>query len=108
MTPPTITPAAMGTIQRLQDADRQRAARAMREVGADRGRNDDRERRADAKLHADVVRHAEDAENFVEHRHDDGTAADAEQSGQQPGQGAADHDRERKPGKLAGRNAEHR
>ena len=56
----------------------------MSEIGPDRGRHDDRDRGADAKLHAHRVGHAEHAEHLVEHRHDDGAAADAEQAGENP------------------------
>ena len=79
---------------------------AVRQIGADRGRHDDRERGADAQLHAHLVRHAENAEHLVEHRHDDGAAADAEQAGQKAGHDAADDDRGRQPEKLADRDSE--
>ena len=49
-----------------------------------------------------------DAEDFVEHRHDDRAAADAEQTGEQAGDDAADDDRGREHGELAERDAEHR
>ena len=43
-----------------------------------------------------VVRHVEHAEYFVEHRHDDAAAADAEQAGQQSGDDAADQNQQRR------------
>ena len=57
---------------------------AVREIGAHRRRQDDGDRGADAKLHAHRLRHVEHAKHFVEHRHDDGAAADAEQPGKNP------------------------
>jgi len=51
-------------------------------------------RGAEAKLHAHLVGHAEHAKDFVEHRHDHRAAADAEQSGENPGDDAGgDHRR---------------
>jgi len=78
----------------------------MGEIGLDRGRHDDRERGANAKLHAHRVGHVEDAEHLIEHRHDDRSAADAEQTGEQSGNNAADDDGQREPEQLGQRNAE--
>ena len=55
---------------------------AMGEVGTDGGRHNDGDRGADAKLHAHFLRHVQQAKYFVEHRHDHGAAANAEQPGQ--------------------------
>jgi hypothetical protein len=46
------------------------------------------ERGADAERHPDLQRHADEAEAFVEHRHQDRAAADAEYAGHESGQGA--------------------
>ena len=53
-----------------------------------RGRDDDRERGADAERHPHFERYAGEAEAFVEHRHQDRAAADAEQPGEKAGQRA--------------------
>lgn len=58
-----------------------RAALVVRVERADRGRDDDRERGADAERHPHLQRHAGDAKALVEHRHQDGAAADAEHAG---------------------------
>ena len=64
----------------------------MRKIGADRRRQDDGERGANAKLHVHRFRHAEDAKHFVQHRHNNRAAADAEQAGKQSGDDTADDD----------------
>ncbi len=69
----------------LQDREIDRALLLVRPEGSDRGRDDDGQRRAHRERHADILRHALDAEELVEHRHDDGPAADAEDAGQEPG-----------------------
>ena len=72
----------------------------MRKIRADRRRQDDRERRTDAKLHVHRFRHAEDAKNFVQHRHNDRAAADAEQAGKQSGDDTAEDDGKGQPENL--------
>jgi len=54
----------------------------MGPIGANRGRNDDSERSSDAQGHSRLERHAGPAKAFVEHRHQDCAAADAEQAGE--------------------------
>ena len=78
---------------------------AVRQIGARGGRHDDRERRPDAELHADLVRHAGDAEDLVEHRHDDRAAAYAEQAGEESRKHAARDDNRREPGEFGVRDA---
>ena len=90
ITEPIATPTTAGSVQSAHHvAGSPRPWRDVREIGAERGRHDDRERGADAKLHAHIVGHAEHAEDFVQHRHDDGAAADAEQPGEDAGDNAA-------------------
>ena len=48
----------------------------------ERGRDDDRKRGADTERHPHLQRHTGQPEAFVEHRHQDGAAADAEHAGQ--------------------------
>ncbi len=60
----------------------------MRLERTDRGRDDHRKRGADTKRHAHFQRHAGDAEAFVEHRHENRAAADAEHAGQESGERA--------------------
>ena len=78
----------------------------MRQIRAYGRRQDDGDRGADAKLHACRLGNAEHLKDFVEHRHDDRTAADTEGARENPGDDAAEDDGQRKPGDLAQRNAE--
>jgi len=80
----------------------------VREIRAHGGRDDDGERSADAHLHAYVFRHVERAKDFVEHRHDDGAAADAEQAGKDADEDAGAGDPGREQRDLAERMSEHR
>ena len=77
------------------------------EIGLDRGRHDNGDRGTEAELHAHFFRHAEHAEDFVEHGHDDRTAADAKSACEQSGDDAADHDGERKEENLVEPDAEY-
>jgi len=72
----------------------------VRKIRAHRGRQNDRDRSTDAKLHAHGLGHFEDGEHLVQHRYDDGAAADTEQPGKNSGDDAADDDGKREPGNL--------
>jgi hypothetical protein len=78
----------------------------MGEVGTDGGRHDDGDRGAEAKLHTHVFRHAEHAKALVEHRHDHRAPADAEQTGENTGNHAADEEREHQPEDFVQTDAE--
>src|SRR5262249_37447170 len=58
--------------------------------------------------HADLLGHAEQAEHLEQHRNNDGTAADAEQPGEQAGDDAGSHYGQGKPDQLAERHPGHR
>ena len=73
---------------------------------ADVGWHDDRDRGADTELKTHLLRHFEHAENLIEYRHDQRAAADAEQAGQNAGDGAARDNGEREPCKLAERDTQ--
>jgi hypothetical protein len=60
----------------------------MRAEGTDRGRNDDRKGGADTKRHPHLQWHAGEAETFVEHRDQNGAAADPEQASEKSRQRA--------------------
>ena len=87
-----------------QDIGDHQPPRAVRPIGAQRGRDDDRERGADAQLHAHLLRHAERPEHLEQHRHDDRAAADPEQPGEDPGDDPGGHNPRREPDQIAGRH----
>ena len=65
-----------------EDVHVDRAPLVMGAKRGERGRDDDRQRSADAERHPHLQRHAGQPEAFVEHRHQDRAAADAEHAGQ--------------------------
>ena len=87
-----MTPIRIGSHQ-AEDRHVDRAAGVMRAERTDRGRDDDGKRGADAERHPDLQRHAGQPKAFVEHRHQDGAAADPEQAGQKSGE-RADRDQQ--------------
>ncbi len=107
VTEPITTPINRRQRPQAHDLGDHRALLFVRDIRAHRGRNNDGERGADAQLHAHVFRHIERAEHLVQHRHDDGAAADAEQAGKDADQNAGARDPECEQSDLADRISQH-
>jgi hypothetical protein len=64
--------------------------------------DNDGERRPDAELYAHRLWDVEQAKDFVQHRNNDGAAANAEQSGEKTSDDAGAQNSDCKPDQLAG------
>jgi hypothetical protein len=74
--------------------------RAMRGERPQDGWRDHAERRSQRHVHANVFRNADDAEHFIEYRHEHATAADAEQPGKKAACEPRRHKQQKQTGKL--------
>ena len=103
---PIATPMIAGNAQIAHHLGDHRAFSFVPKIGAHCRWHDNRQRSANAHLDANLFRHIQYAKYFVQNWHDDGAAANSEQSSKNTHQNASARYQERKQGDLAKRISE--